>query len=793
MKISTLRICIIALFASLALTVHAVPGAGGGYRDTICQYNIATISDTGTGTWTILTGNPATTVINTPGRTSTSITGFTVPGTYAYQWQLSSRRDTVYVVVQAKPNAGPDQSTCATFPGGIVQMAATGTGTWSLITPAPGSAAIVSPGSPTTTINGFTAAGLYLFQWTNTATGCTDTALVTVNAKPNAGPDQTVSCYATATVNLAASGGAGVWTKWPSNPGSSTIANPNSASTTVTQLSAAGAYQFIWTSSNGCSDSMFVFAGAVTNDNCSGAQSLGTLPAPAACNGSTSGTNVGSPVSASGSNLCATPSTPFPYQNACPISITSPPKDVWYSFVASATTATVTVSGATFANPVINVWGGACGSLSGVGCARGSGGTATVVVYQLTVGSTYYIQVSGPDSSQMGTFNISAFASTDCAGCLVVSRITSTPPPVNGTYYPGQTVTFCYTISSWTQTSANWLHGIQVTLGSGWDASTLVPGAPPASCTSSGTWSWYSSPITSAATGNVFPPGFYYETLAGSTSGVLDANPGNNYGDNDGSNACTWTFCITVTSRSANCLSGQDLTVSFSTSGDGESGSWNSLACSNDPTVSAFNVGACCPPTLRTTGATCNRNDGTATATPTGTNGPWTFLWSNGVVQHGVTGPSTITGLTVGLITVTVVDIYNCQATASDSVRPSARPNGGGIKYVSCPELGDSAVMTAVGSGIWSTLPGNPGTSVILHPDSAHTPINQFSTPGTYYYQYAIGNCYDTVPVVVTAKPNGGPDQNICNKATAHMAASGTGTWAAFSSNPSPTVIANIQ
>jgi gliding motility-associated-like protein len=715
MKIFTRGIFILLPLLVCAIGFAAPAGAGGSYTENICQYSIATVSDTGTGTWSALGSNPSATTITNPPATSTTISGFTLTGAYRFVYQRAVTKDTV---------------------------------------------------------------------------------TLTVTAKPNAGADQTVACFKTGSATLTATG-TGTWTAVADNPGTSTIASPGSAGTAVSGFSYPGVYSYVWTV-NGCTDTAAITAGSVANDNCSGAVALGTLPSPPSCGGSNSGIKYGTAVTAAGSTACASASSPFPYQVACPADLSSPSADVWYSFVASSTRATIAISGASFSNPVVSIWSGTCSTLSGLGCASGTAGAASVTVYQLTVGTTYYVQVSGQDAAQSGAFTLTAQAATDCAGCLVTSYITSNPPPVNGGYYSGETVEFCYTVSDYYQNNDNWLHGVTVSLGAGWDTSTFTAVSVPPSCSQDGGhWSYYyTSPIadSSTATGYVYGPGFYYESASGSPHGVIDNLPGDNFGD-DNVNNCSWTFCIKVTSSSTGCLGGDDLHVSFSTTGDGESGSWNSFACNNDPTVSISNIGSCCPPTLSTTGASCNDDDGTATAMPTGNNGPWNYTWAfNGSVvstQTGVNGPSTIDNLPAGIVTVTVTDIFNCQSTATDSVRKASQPNGGPTQYVSCPALGDSAHMLGVGHGIWYALPGNPSTSTILLPDSAHTPITAFGSVGTFYYVWSIGNCLDTVPVIVTAHANAGPDQTICNKATATMGAFGTGTWAALATNPGPTVIAD--
>ena len=222
------------------------------------------------------------------------------------------------------------------------------------------------------------------------------------------------------------------------------------------------------------------------NDACANAIPM-VLATPTACaSGSTTGFNQGTTTTLTGqTNVGATSSAPYPYLAACAINYFSPPNDVWYSFVATGYQTTINVSGATgtLTNPTITMWEGSCAGLIGQGCASGSGGAATLTVYQTVIGQTYYVQVAGADSTQTGTFTIDAACANNCAGCLRQSYVTATPEPVNGGYSPGQTVEFCYTVTSYNEGSANWLHGVTVTLGNGWDTSTLVIDSLPPSCT----------------------------------------------------------------------------------------------------------------------------------------------------------------------------------------------------------------------------------------------------------------------------------------------------------------------
>lgn len=533
------------------------------------------------------------------------------------------------------------------------------------------------------------------------------------------------------------------------------------------------------------------------NDECTSATVL-TLATPTACpTGSTSGFNQGATTTLTNqSNINATPSAPYPYLSTCPINISNTPRDVWYSFVATGfqTTISVTNGTGTLTNPVISMWGGTCNSYLGLGCSSGSGGTATLTVYQTIIGRTYYIQVAGLDSTQRGTFTLNVACANNCAGCLLQSYITPSPMPSNGTYAPGQTVQFCYTVTNWDQGNANWLHGVAITYGAGWDPASLVITGTPASCTTGGGayWQYYPGGQTSSNTGNYFGPGFYYETTAGSTSGILDSDPGNNYGDqNAGLGTCSPTFCIQLTAFSTD-TPGSDLSVHFTSSGDGESGSWSSLACGIDPTVSFNNVSSCTPPRMKSLTAACNQSNGADTAKIPGRYfGPYVFHWSNGVIDSTADSISVISNLAPGVYTVTVTNAQGCVAVNRDTVKSESRPHGGPDQYVSCPSSVDSVVMAGVGQGIWTAMTGNPASVLIHDPDSSNTTISGFSVSGTYNFIWSVGACSDTVSIIVSSRPDAGPDTTTCVNATATMNAVGTGTWTAVPTNPAATTIQN--
>ncbi|MBL7922924.1 MAG: gliding motility-associated C-terminal domain-containing protein [Bacteroidia bacterium] len=409
---------------------------------------------------------------------------------------------------------------------------------------------------------------------------------------------------------------------------------------------------------------------APANDACTGAQNLGSIPAPAPCPG-----GIGGLSTTNTSNLCATAEFPYSSLLGCQPSgnMATPAADVWYRFNITGPSLNVNISGG-LANPNVGLYeGSSCASLIPRGCAIGNNGNLNATFSGLAAG-TYYLQVSGGSVTDQCDFTLTLQNNYDCAGCVIQSNFTAVPPPVNGFYPAGQTVTFCYTITDYNQTSANWLHGIVPDFGPGWDMSTFVAGST-TNCSGQGTWNWYNSNVTSSATGNVSGPGFYYESPLGNPSGLSDGNPGNNFGDNNGTNTCDWTFCWTIQTLPASaCIQGASLNISVDTYGDGESGSWGSVACTQDPVTSFYAALSCCEaPVINVTNPQCpGQNTGSATAQGAG-NGPWDYVWQNAVggtmlSQSNIAGSSTINNLPPGNYTIRVTDNTGCTANAAFTV-----------------------------------------------------------------------------------------------------------------------------
>jgi len=186
--------------------------------------------------------------------------------------------------------------------------------------------------------------------------------------------------------------------------------------------------------------------------------------------------------------------------------------------------------------------------------------------------------------------------------CLISDVLKVTPLPVNGTYPPGTTVKFCYTITYWENVNDNYLLGVVPTFAPGWDVTTLTSVGQPATAHATwGNWIW-TSPVTGTNLGNTIPyPGWWFDNAEGYFWGWPDGNPGNNWGD--GYNTVghgPWMFCWEITTSTCPpSANGASLVMKILTHSDSEMGSWTVLGCDNDPAY-LFNATIDCCPTIYT-------------------------------------------------------------------------------------------------------------------------------------------------------------------------------------------------
>ncbi|MCB9048997.1 MAG: T9SS type A sorting domain-containing protein [Lewinellaceae bacterium] len=363
-----------------------------------------------------------------------------------------------------------------------------------------------------------------------------------------------------------------------------------------------------------------------SNDNCSAAQNL-ELKTPLPCPEiDTLSDNF------QYDNIGATPSMPFPALSGCSGYAPESAADVWFQFSPMGNHITISLDGE-LESPFVALFENGqegCSGIYPVACASGTGSLELSTV--VDPNSNYYLLVSGGDEEDQGSFNLSIATTNDCGPCTLGRQgfFTVSPAPENGTYSSGQTVQMCYVVSRWdASTSGEYLHGLELDLGPGWDAGTLVS-SPPPSCSSEGAWAYYQE-WTSAATGQSYGPGFAFD---GQT---LDGNPGNNRGLS-GSNcadigitAPLISFCWSITA--ADCIPGDNtqehgLNVSVRMLGDGVSGSGMTALC-DDGRPDNFFATLYCPdplaPDIDIVDASCGDDCDGALIITGGGEGPWDY------------------------------------------------------------------------------------------------------------------------------------------------------------------------
>lgn len=411
----------------------------------------------------------------------------------------------------------------------------------------------------------------------------------------------------------------------------------------------------------------FSFYSQVLNDDCFNATSLGNLPTPANCGNGPNNNGQGAPLTFTNlTNVNSQTENPYTTLTNCqggPQGMSSPATDVWYSFVPTGNSLDITITGG-INQPNIGIWTGNCGALIGVGCDFSNGGNLNTTIDQVSPGQTYYIQISGGNINDEGVFDLTLQNNNSCDDCLLSSSMTVTPTPINGTYQPGTTVTFCFTVSEWSQENVNWFHGVVPIMGSNW--ANITPVSSPNTCDGGGgIWDWF----TNVGTPNGNSNGFFFDGNAGP-----DGNPSNNFGDNCQGNT-NWVFCWEATTT--DCPpgnTGDDLSVSVETYADGETGSWTNIACQTDP-VYAFSASlTCCPPpTVLSSDENClGAEDGSITVTGQGT-APFDYQWIDPLGNvfsnnNNINGSSTENNLGPGDYNITVIDDNGCISSTTVTI-----------------------------------------------------------------------------------------------------------------------------
>jgi len=233
------------------------PPANAGPDFELCETSVLAISanqpSAGSGMWTIVSGGGT---IDNPGWFAAGISNLPY-GETILRWTITNgdcaqTSDEMKIIRHPTPvaAAGANQTLCETDSTTMAATAAvTGTGTWTLVS---GAGNILEPNNPNTVITGL-GYGENKFRWriSNTCATSSDVVKITRDQAPTvavAGPNQTFCESSTATLaGNTPIAGTGTWILVS---GSAIITDPNSPTTTVTNLG-YGENVFRWRIKNG--------------------------------------------------------------------------------------------------------------------------------------------------------------------------------------------------------------------------------------------------------------------------------------------------------------------------------------------------------------------------------------------------------------------------------------------------------------------------------------------------------------------------------------------------------------
>lgn len=337
---------------------------------------------------------------------------------------------------------------------------------------------------------------------------------------------------------------------------------------------------------------------------------------------------------------------PEEFNNGCEIGNFS---TVWFQLNSdnNASLLNINVQSDDFLAPTIQVFQAinGCAELqpigltqSNLGCILGSNGEASALGTDIGALNTYYIAISSFNSAG-GTFDLCVNTISQATNCVLDAEINivsrSNGGPLTGPFFPGETVSICMDVNSYTAANNNcqWFQGIVPIFGDGWDPSSFSPEGEPAGATVNGnamavpgngvyggsTWEWFTDvdyhynhpnyqlgdwdgngtielchnlydpncpatpglmggccgPCWGAPLGTILPGGWFAYGING-TCNTPGPPVGVDWGD--GGNCGTmgsWSFCFDMNVKEyPECLDGQTLSLGFFTFADGEIGAW---------------------------------------------------------------------------------------------------------------------------------------------------------------------------------------------------------------------------
>jgi len=320
--------------------------------------------------------------------------------------------------------------------------------------------------------------------------------------------------------------------------------------------------------------------------------------------------------------------------------------DVWYKFIAPATSVTITVTPSNGMDAVIAAYS-SCSSSNFIDCNDDGGGAGGVEILNLSgliVNNTYYLRVY--EYGNPGT--------TTAFDICVTHTCT---PPSTPTITPSGSTTFCagvsvtLTSSSCTGCSYSWSNGANtqsITVSNSGNYTVTVSNGCSPDATSSPTIVTV-NPVPSANPSST-------NATCGNNDGSVSANA------NGGTPSYTYSWNNGCNTSTCNNLGAGTYTVTVT----------DANGCTTTGSATVGNIGG---PSVNpsSTDATCGNNDGSVSANANGGTPSYTYSWNNGC------NTATCNNLGAGTYTVTVTDANGCTTTGSATVEniggPSVNPS----------------------------------------------------------------------------------------------------------------------
>lgn len=336
---------------------------------------------------------------------------------------------------------------------------------------------------------------------------------------------------------------------------------------------------------------------------------------------------------------------------------------VWYVIMSDplASLINIEVYSSDIEAPMISLFKGTNGcdaleqiqiSNSNMSCVIGSDGVAKAIGTPVDADEIYYIAVSSYLSIG-GSFQVCVSTISNGSLCVVDRNIEvvarSNGGPIEGPYDPGETVSICMNVNSYTASGngCQWFQGLVPVFGNGWDPASFDSNGQPILATvndyamgepgnglyGASFWDWYNNvgyhhdnprltimdfdgngtvdicnsfyesdcPDVGVLggccgpcwgdQGDILPPGWFARGINGSCpdTGTISVDWGD--GNTCGAGMGPWHFCFDLTTREIpDCLEdsiNRDLTLGYFTFADGETGSWTGSAsvCALDQPV----------------------------------------------------------------------------------------------------------------------------------------------------------------------------------------------------------------